>query len=113
MKLDFRITSPAQDDIDAILDVSEERWGPAARDRYESIIAAALRQIAADPGSVTSRERRTLQRGMRSLHLKVVSANPAVRSPVHVIFYKVTSGSIEIVRVLHERMHVTSQLHRR
>jgi toxin ParE1/3/4 len=111
--LEFRITSPAQDDIDAILEVSEQRWGTAARDRYESIMAAAFRQIAADPASVTSRERRTLKKGMRSLHLKVVSTNRAVRSPVHVVFYRVTSASIEIIRVLHERMHVASQLRQR
>ncbi|MEO9185057.1 MAG: type II toxin-antitoxin system RelE/ParE family toxin [Kofleriaceae bacterium] len=108
-----RISPAAQDDLDAILEVSEQRWGTAARGRYEAIIAAAFRQIAGDPTNVTRRERRAPARGARSLHLESVSTSGAVDEPVHIVSYRVTAASIEIIRVLHERMHVVSQLRRR
>jgi toxin ParE1/3/4 len=110
---EFRISRDAQEDLDAILEVSEDRWGADARDRYERLIAQAFRQIASDPMTVLGRERRALPRGVKTLHLRAISARPAVREPVHVVFYRVTTREIEIIRVLHERMHFESHLGRR
>lgn len=110
---DFSISLGAQGDIDTILDVSEDRWGVAARDRYEQLIEQAFLQIARDPLGLLSRARREIRRGVRSLHLTAVSTGRVVREPVHVIFYRVTDSEIEVVRILHERMHVASLLRRR
>ena len=58
-----------------------------------------------------SRERPELLLGIRSFHLRYARGDdPAVRRPVHVLYYRVLQpGLIEIVRVLHERMEPSLQ----
>lgn len=104
----LRLARPAQIDLATILSVSEERWEAEGRQRYADHLAAALRQVAADPDGPLSRARPELRAGIRSFHIRHVheTAVPArVRRPVHVLFYRVIDDEVvEIIRVLHERM---------
>ena len=101
----LRISRGAEADLIEILSVSEARWGVAARRRYEGLVEAAFRAIAADPILPTSRDRAELMVGLRSLHLHHVGRDREVRRPVHVVYYKVSEpGVVEIVRVLHDKM---------
>lgn len=110
----FRLSSPAQADLEQILATSGERWGDDARRRYAALLVAAMRQVAADPEGPVTRNRKDLLPGIRSFHLR--HARPdrradSVRQPVHVIYYRaVLQGIIEIVRVLHERMEPSRHL---
>ncbi len=104
----YRIARPARADLAHILATSAELWGDEGRRRYAALLAAAMRQAAADPDSRMTRERDELLRGLRSLHLRHVrGGDPSarVKQPVHILYYRaVAPGLIEIVRVLHERM---------
>jgi len=104
----YRVSLPARADIARILLTSDENWGSEGRRRYSAQLVAALRQAAADPEGRMTRDRGELLRGLRSLHLRHVRiGDPGARmkAPVHNLYYRqIGPGSIEILRVLHERM---------
>lgn len=110
----FRLSSLARVDLAQILALSAARWGPEARRRYSALLAAAMRNVAAEPEGATTRDRAELSRGIRSFHLRHVrfgEREARVGRPVHVIFYRVVQpGLVEIVRVLHERMELSRHL---
>jgi toxin ParE1/3/4 len=110
----FRLARPAQIDLANILSMSVERWGAAGGQRYAAVLAAAMRQVAAEPDGPLTKNRPDLRSGIRSFHVRHArrSAQGAtVRRPVHVLYYRVAQeGVIEIVRVLHERMEPSRHL---
>lgn len=105
----LELSGPAQRDIGHVLDVSAERWGAPARQRYADLLIAALASIAANPDGPTTRALEGAGFTYRSLHLRHARGATGVRAPVHVIYYRVSVGVVEILRVLHERM--PAQLH--
>lgn len=104
----FRLSRPAQADLDKILTTSAERWGDDTSRRYAELLVAAMRKVAADPEGPVTQNRKEILSGIRSLHLRQVRRDRragSVRQPVHVIYFRaIEPGVIEIVRVLHERM---------
>ena len=104
----FLLAQPAQSDIANILATSSERWGTEGRRRYATLLAAAMRIVAANPEGPLTRARNELSPGVRSFHLRHARGDApqaAVKKPVHVLYYRaIQPGVIEIVRVLHERM---------
>jgi toxin ParE1/3/4 len=110
----FRLARPAQIDLANILSTSVEQWGAEGQQRYAAVLAAAMRQVAAEPEGPLTRKRPDLRSGIRSFHVRHArrSAETAkVRKPVHVLYYRVArQGVIEIVRVLHERMEPNRHL---
>jgi toxin ParE1/3/4 len=109
-----RLARPAQIDLATILATSAERWGAEGRQRYAAVLAAAMRQVAAEPDGPLTRKRTDLRSGTRSFHVRHArrSAEGAnVRRPVYVLYYRVAEeGVIEIIRVLHERMDPSRHL---
>jgi toxin ParE1/3/4 len=110
----FRLARPTQIDLANILSTSAEQWGAEGQQRYAAVLAAAMRQVAAEPEGPLTRKRPDLRSGIRSFHVRHArrSAETAkVRKPVHVLYYRVArQGVIEIVRVLHERMEPNRHL---
>jgi toxin ParE1/3/4 len=110
----IRLARPAQIDLANILATSAERYGAEGRQRYATVLAAAMRQLAAEPDGPLTRKRPDLRSGIRSFHVRHArrSAEGAgVKRPVHVLYYRVAPvGVIEIVRVLHERMDPSRHL---
>ena len=110
----FRLARPAQIDLANILSMSVERWGAAGRQRYAAVLAAAMRQVAAEPDGPLTKNRRDLRSGIRSFHVPYARRSgegAKVRRPVHVLYYRVAEeGVIEIIRVLHERMDPSRHL---
>ena len=110
----FRLARPAQIDLANILATSAERWGAESRQRYAALLAAAMRQVAAEPGGPLTRKRPELRSGgIRSFHVRYAhrSEGAPVRRPVHVLYYRVAEEDvIEIIRVLHERMDPSRHL---
>ena len=105
----YRLSEPAKADIAAILRRSEELHGKEARIRYRACLTAAMRRVAADPQGRSTADRAELVPGIRSFHIRHSrdeSRDAPVANPVHVIFYRVAQqpGTVEIVRVLHDRM---------
>jgi toxin ParE1/3/4 len=110
----FRLARPAQIDLANILSTSAERWGIEGQERYAAVLAAAMRQVAAEPDGPLTKKRPDLRSGIRSFHVRH-TRRPAegakVRRSVHVVNYRVAQeGVIEIVRVLHERMEPSRYL---
>ncbi len=101
----LRVSHIAQADLASILMTSLERWGESGRARYAALLATAMQKIAADPMGPLTRAHPNLRPGMRSFHIRHVRREHGVGAPVHVLYYRATDeGSIEIIRVLHERM---------
>jgi toxin ParE1/3/4 len=105
-----RISRPARADLEHILEVSLERWGEVGQARHRGLLEAALQAIASDPEGPVTRDRGLLGAGLRSFHLRHTRAAHGVHDPVHIVYYRGTrSGSVEVVRILHERIDPTAQ----
>jgi toxin ParE1/3/4 len=107
--LRYRLSQAAQDDVTGILAWTHEQFGEAARLRYESLIVAALRDVAAQPERPGSLARPELGAGVRSWHLRLSrehasTAAQAVRRPRHFIVYRVEPALLVVGRVLHDAM---------
>ncbi len=111
----YRISNAARADIVDILRLSQTQFGDQARQRYQALILAALQALADTPYRIGSHERNELAPGLLSYHLvysrqQAKLPHGAVKSPRHVIFYRVANDEvIEVVRLLHDAMDV--QLH--
>jgi toxin ParE1/3/4 len=110
----YRLSAPAKSDVVAILRKSEELHGKEARIRYRACLTAAMRRVAADPEGRSTADYPELAPDIRSFHVRH-SRNESdaapVANPVHVIFYRILSpGTVEIARVLHERMDPTQHI---
>src|SRR5262249_37617042 len=100
----IRISRPARQDLASILETSLSRWGEASRQQYARLLGAAMRTIARSPRGATTRDRADLASGVRSFHIRHARGASSVKAPVHVVFYRINEGLVEIIRVLHERM---------
>jgi toxin ParE1/3/4 len=85
------LTTDARIDLNDILLYTEQRWGRAQRIAYRTTIRNAIATIGRNPN--IEGERDGLPTGLRTY--------PAGR---HVIYYRVRSEMVEIVRILHQRM---------
>lgn len=111
----YRISAEARQDLADILVYSAQQFGPAARQRYQSLLVSSFSLIAAEPYAPVTRARDELHEGLRSLHLahtqRGVPADQRVGQPRHVVFYRVAAEDvIEIVRLLHEVMEPREHL---
>jgi toxin ParE1/3/4 len=104
----YRLSEPARADIAAILRKSEEVHRKETRICYRACVTAAMRRVAADPEGHSTVDRSELVPGIRGFHIRHsrdASLEAPVANPVHVLFYRVVEPtSVEIVRVLHDRM---------
>jgi toxin ParE1/3/4 len=110
----YRLSRPAKRDLAKILATSADRWGKEGRRRYSALLVRAMREAAAEPHGVATRDRSELQPGVRSIHLRharVDDPELRVRDPVHLLYFRpIGEDVIEIVRVLHERMEPDREL---
>ena len=60
--------------------------------------------LVAEPMGPSTRDHGALSPGLRALRLHRLRGVHGVRSPVHVIYFRVQDGTVLVVRVLHERM---------
>lgn len=108
----YRLSAAAQADIIDILARTQERFGDAARHRYEALIVAAIRDIAENPSRPGAPERPELGEGVRSWHLRhsrerARTLTGTVRGPRHCIIFRIhASGMVEIGRILHDAMEL-------
>lgn len=97
-------------DIATILAESAARFGGAASERYERLIATALMDLAADPARPGSCATPELGEGARIYHLRRSRRRAgmgigAVGTPRHFVVYRVVEAdAIGVARVLHDSM---------
>lgn len=111
----YRLSQAAQGDVLDILAWTHEQFGEAARLRYESLIVAALRDVAGQPDRPGSLARPELGAGVRSWHLRLSREhmNPGlgvVRRPRHFLVYRTEPGLVVVGRVLHDAMEVARHM---
>jgi toxin ParE1/3/4 len=107
----YRLSRAAEADIIDLLAWIHDQFGEQARQRYEKLIAAAIRDIAKEPTRSGSVERPELGIGVRSWHLRgsrYHNAGDVVRRPRHFLIYRVENDLLIIGRILHDAM----ELHR-
>ena len=107
----YRLSDAAQADVVDILAWTHAQFGEVARLRYESLIVAALRDVATRPDRPGSIERPELGGGVRTWHLRlsrdhVTSAAGVVRRPRHFLIYRVEPALLVVGRVLHDAMEL-------
>jgi toxin ParE1/3/4 len=113
--LRYRLSEAAQGDVINILAWTHEQFGEAARLRYESLIVAALRDVASQPDRPGSLARPELGTDVRSWHLRlsrdhVRPGAEGVRRPRHFLVYRFEPGLVVVGRVLHDAMELARHL---
>ena len=108
----LRISGPARADLRDLLAASRAMLGDDGEARYAATLAAAMRMIAAAPEGPNTKDRDDLLPGLRALHARRVRGLHGVRTPVHVIYFRLKAETIEVVRILHERMDPTMHVDR-
>ncbi len=113
--LRYRLSDAAQGDALSILAWTHEQFGEAARLRYESLIVAALRDVASQSDRPGSLARPELGAGVRSWHLRlsrdhVEPGLGVVRRPRHFLVYRSEPALIVVGRVLHDAMELARHL---
>ncbi|MCY1397356.1 Plasmid stabilization system protein [compost metagenome] len=111
----YRLSAAAQTDLIDILAWTHEHFGDAARQRYEALIVAALRDVSAQPERPGSIERPELGDGVRSWHLhlsreRARTDTGIVRRPRHFLIYRAESDLTVVARVLHDAMELARHL---
>jgi len=108
----LRLSAAAQADIFNLLLWTTDRFGHAARIRYEALLFATLADIAADPLRPGSIPRPELGDYVRSYHLRygkqrARASGAIVARPRHLVLYRIReTGTIDVGRVLHEVMEL-------
>jgi toxin ParE1/3/4 len=93
----FTLTNMAKADLKGIGRYTFEKWGKEQRNYYLSMLDACFQQLASNP--LKGKDCSEIRSGYRKFN----AGN-------HVIFYRQPhSDTIEIVRVLHERMDVATR----
>jgi len=113
--LRYRLSEAAQGDVVNILAWTDEQFGEAARLRYESLIVAALRDVATQPDRLGSFARPEIGAGVRSWHMRLSRDHirpgaEVVRRPRHFLIYRFEPALIVVGRVLHDAMELARHL---
>ncbi len=109
----YRLTHAAQADIVSILAWSQDRFGAEARQRYEVLIATAIRDAAAGTDEVGRAERPELGDGVFPWHLaqsRTRSPGGAVHRPRHFLICRRDGDVLVVGRVLHDAMELRRHL---
>lgn len=103
----YRLTQTARSDIVAILAWSEDQFGVDARERYETLIATAIRDAGALAEDSARTPRPELGDRVFSWHLSQSRAHAPgkpVRRPRHFLICRRDGDILVIARVLHDSM---------
>ena len=95
--LPFVITKKAVFDLEEIWLYTVEKWSIEQADRYYNLIIDEINYVCKNSSAGKSMEH--IRKGYRASKVKS-----------HLIFYRVVNGSIEIIRILHERMDIENWL---
>lgn len=111
----YRLSEAAQGDVLGLLAWTHEQLGEVARRRYESLVVAALRDVASHPDRPGSVARPELGAGVRSWHLRLSRSHvrpgvELVRRPRHFLVYRTEPTLVVIGRVLHDAMELARHL---
>jgi len=93
----FKITNRAISDLNDIWNYTYETWSPKQADRYYKLLIDEFNFLAANPNVGKSVD--YIKSGYR---MSVVKS--------HLVFYRNSGITIEVVRVLHQRMDIERRI---
>ncbi|NLB46430.1 MAG: type II toxin-antitoxin system RelE/ParE family toxin [Microbacteriaceae bacterium] len=93
----YRLTPAAQRDLSSIWDFTQDRWDAIQAEAYIGEIREAIERIEGDPG-----------RGRRVDHIRSDYRRYSAGS--HLIFCIERGSSVDVIRILHQRMDPTLHL---
>lgn len=103
----YRLSASAQADIARILAWSEEQFGVRARERYQALIVAAIRDAANADDGLGAVPRPELGTGVFSWHLsrsRTAAGRESVAHPRHFLLLRRDGDVLVVGRVLHDAM---------
>ena len=109
----YRLTHAAQADIVSILAWSHEKFGEEARQRYEALIAAGIRDVAEHSSELGRTARPELGEGVFSWHLarsRTHSRGGPVHRPRHFLICLCEGDVVVVGRILHDAMELRRHL---
>ncbi len=109
----YRLSAAAELDILILLHHTHDNFGETARQRYELLLVASLRDVAADPerpGSIAWPEFGPEVRSYHLRHSRNHVAQHRVQRPRHLLLYRVGREFIGIGRILHDAMELKLHL---
>ncbi|TRX62629.1 type II toxin-antitoxin system RelE/ParE family toxin [Fulvivirga sp. M361] len=96
--MSYKISSKARLDLISIWEFTKENWSTQQADRYYQIIVDKFIEISSHPDLGKNYD--DLRTGYRGIIVKS-----------HIIFYRISpQNSIEIIRILHQRMDYKTRL---
>ncbi|TPK70079.1 type II toxin-antitoxin system RelE/ParE family toxin [Mesorhizobium sp. B2-4-17] len=107
---EYRLSAPAEAQIDEILDWSQEKFGDRSRERYATLLIAAMEDVADDPEQKSVSWRRTAFGSIGAYHIshsrrRVPDPPGPVGDPRHFLVFRIGhEGIVDILGFIHERM---------
>ena len=95
--LPYAISKRAVADLEEIWLYSAQNWSLEQADRYYNLIIDEIKFICKVPTAGRSYD--YVREGYRATKVKS-----------HIIFYRIANSTVEVIRVLHERMDVNKRL---
>jgi toxin ParE1/3/4 len=95
--LPFAINKKTVADLEEIWLYTGEKWSVDQADRYYNLIFDEIKYICRNSNSGKSMEH--VRKGYRASKVKS-----------HFIFYRVVNDTIEVIRILHERMDIGNRI---
>lgn len=93
----IRLSPKAQADLDSIWEFTVQRWDIGQAEGYMRALGETMKLLTVSPHLGRSIE------DIREGYFKFPTAS-------HIIFYRVTPGTIEVIRILHKSMDVEPHL---
>lgn len=93
----YRLTPAAQQDLSEIWEFTRERWDVSQAETYIGEIRAAIERVAGDPA-----------RGRGCDEIRRNYRRYAIGS--HLVFYVETDHTVDVIRILHQRMDPSRHL---
>lgn len=93
----YRLTPAAQHDLSSIWDYTEDHWGTLQAENYVTEIRRAVERVAEDP-----------MRGRSCDNIRTGYRRYSIGS--HLVFYIDNDTSVDVIRILHQRMDPTRHL---
>lgn len=104
----LQLAKAGQDDIAQVLEWTIHAFAALGLKRYETLIQAALSDLASDPNRVGVRLRDDIGPAICTYHLassrKRNSTGSQVAKPRHLILFRVVGNVVQVARLLHDAM---------
>lgn len=94
---EYRVTPAAERDLESIWSYTAHQWGVEQANRYIDIMAAAFSELANHPKTAPACD--AIRPGYRRCSIER-----------HMIYFRVTTYGIAVMRVLHDRMDAQRKL---